>query len=131
MSENEEKQKKPRRKRREFTPEFKAGAVKLVLEEGKTTTQVAQDLDLTESALRIWVQQAKADRGEGKPGALTAEREELSQLRKRVRQLEMEKDILKNPPARLGHLLRQKPPVPCRGSPGGSGRPLFGDIRAR
>ncbi len=41
MSENEEKQKKPRRKRREFTPEFKAGAVKLVLEEGKTTTQVA------------------------------------------------------------------------------------------
>jgi transposase len=97
MSENEEKLKKPRRKRREFTPEFKAGAVKLVLEEGKTTTQVAQDLDLTESALRIWVQQAKADRGEGKPGALmTAEREELSQLRKRVRQLEMERDILKN-----------------------------------
>ncbi len=97
MSENEEKQKKPRRKRREFTPEFKAGAVKLVLEEGKTTTQVAQDLDLTESALRIWVQQAKADRGEGKHGALTtAEREELSQLRKRVRQLEMERDILKN-----------------------------------
>jgi transposase len=76
MSENEEKLKKPRRKRREFTPEFKAGAVKLVLEEGKTTTQVAQDLDLTESALRIWVQQAKADRGAGKAGALTtAERE--------------------------------------------------------
>jgi len=97
MSENEEKLKRPRRKRREFTPEFKAGAVKLVLEEGKTTSQVAQDLDLTESALRIWVQQAKADRGEGKPGALmTAEREELSQLRKRVRQLEMERDILKN-----------------------------------
>jgi transposase len=96
MSENEEKRKKPRRKRREFTPEFKAGAVKLVLE-GKTTTQVAQDLDLTESALRIWVKQAKADRGEGKPGALTtAEREELSGLRKRVRQLEQERDILKN-----------------------------------
>jgi transposase len=97
MSENEEKLKKPRRKRREFTPEFKAGAVKLVLEEGKTTTQVAQDLDLTESALRLWVQQAKADRGAGKAGALTtAEREELSQLRKRVRQLELERDILKN-----------------------------------
>ena len=97
MSENEEKLKRPRRKRREFTPEFKAGAVKLVLEEGKTTTQVAQDLDLTESALRIWVQQAKADRGEGKPGALmTAEREELSRLRKRVRELEVERDILKN-----------------------------------
>ena len=97
MSENEEKLKKPRRKRRQFTPEFKAGAVKLVLAEGKSSTEVARDLGLTESALRIWVQQAKADRGEGKPGALmTAEREEFSQLRKRVRQLEMERDILKN-----------------------------------
>ena len=97
MSENEENPKKPRRKRREFTPEFKAGAVKLVLAEGKSTAQVARDLDLTESALRIWVQQAKVDRGEGKPGALaTAEREELSRLRKRVRELEVERDILKN-----------------------------------
>jgi transposase len=97
MSENEEKQKKPRRKRRQFTPEFKAGAVKLVLAEGKSSTEVARDLGLTESALRIWVQQAKADRGEGKPGALmTAEREELSRLRKRVRELEVERDILKN-----------------------------------
>jgi transposase len=97
MSENEENLKKPRRKRRQFTPEFKAGAVKLVLAEGKSSTEVARDLGLTESALRIWVQQAKADRGEGQPGALTtAEREELSGLRKRVRQLEMERDILKN-----------------------------------
>ncbi|MDY7225747.1 hypothetical protein SYV04_05110 [Hyalangium sp. s54d21] len=54
-------------------------------------------MDLTESALRIWVQQAKADQGVGKPEALTmAEREALSQLRKRVRPLELEKDILKN-----------------------------------
>ena len=97
MSENEEKQKKPRRKRRQLTPEFKAGAVKLVLAEGKSSTEVARDLGLTESALRIWVQQAKADRGEGKPGAVTtAEREELSRLRKRVRELEVERDILKN-----------------------------------
>lgn len=97
MSENEENLKKPRRKRRQFTPEFKAGAVKLVLAEGKSSTEVARDLGLTESALRIWVQQAKAERGEGQPGALTtAEREELSHLRKRVRQLEMERDILKN-----------------------------------
>jgi transposase len=71
--------------------------VKLVLAEGKSSTEVARDLGLTESALRIWVQQAKADRGEGKSGALmTAEREELSRLRKRVRELEVERDILKN-----------------------------------
>lgn len=34
--------------RRSFTPEFKASAVKLVLEEGKSIAQVARDLDLTE-----------------------------------------------------------------------------------
>lgn len=63
MSENEEKQKKPRRKCRQYMPEFKAGAVKLVLAEGKSTAQVARDLELTEPALRIWVEQTKADRG--------------------------------------------------------------------
>ena len=53
---------KGRRVRREFTDEFKAGAVRLVLDEGKTVGQVARDLDLTESALREWVQRARADR---------------------------------------------------------------------
>jgi transposase len=96
MSASEEKPKKPRRPRRDFTAEFKEGAVKLVLEEGKTILQVAKSLDLTESALRQWVQQAKVDRGQGKPGALTsAEREEFSRLRKQVRELEMEREILK------------------------------------
>jgi len=52
MSATDEKPKKPRRPRREFTAEFKAGAVKLV-QEGKSIPQVAKDLDLTESALRL------------------------------------------------------------------------------
>lgn len=85
-----------RRQRRSFTDEFRAGAVRLVLVEGKSIPQVARDLDLTESALRTWVERARADEGKGKPGALTtAEREELAALRKKVRQLEMERDILK------------------------------------
>jgi transposase len=85
-----------RRQRRSFTDEFRAGAVRLVLVEGKSIPQVARDLDLTESALRTWVERARADEGKGKPGALTtAEREELSALRKKVRQLEMEREILK------------------------------------
>ncbi|MBL0693101.1 IS3 family transposase [Comamonas sp. JC664] len=95
---------KQRRKRRSFTAEFKAGAVRLVLEEGKTVGQVARDLDLTETALRTWVERARADRGQGKPGALTtAEREELSRLRKENRQLQMERDFLK----KAGGLLRK------------------------
>ena len=67
-----------------------------MLEEGKTIPQVARDLDLTESSVRNWVERARADRGKGKPGVLTtAEKEELATLRKEVRQLRLERDILK------------------------------------
>jgi transposase len=85
-----------RRSRRVFTEEFRAGAVRLVLDEGKTVGSVARDLDLTPSALRTWVERARADRTRGKSGGLTsAEREELARLRKEVRQLRLERDVLK------------------------------------
>jgi transposase len=88
--------KRQKRPRRSFTDEFKTGAIRLVLDEGKTIPQVARDLDLTESSLRNWVDRARADRGKGKPGVLTtAEKEELATLRKEVRQLRLERDILK------------------------------------
>lgn len=87
---------KGRRERRKFTEEFKAGAVRLVLDEGRTVGSVARDLDLTPSALSTWVQRARADRTKGKSGGLTsAEREELSRLRKENRELRLERDILK------------------------------------
>ena len=86
---------KGRRLRRAFTDEFKAGAVRLVLEEGKTVGQVARDLDLTETALREWVNRARADRTKGRTGLTTAEREELARLRKENRELRTERDILK------------------------------------
>jgi len=93
---NMAEERKPRRPRRSFTDEFRAGAVKLVLDRGKTIPQVARDLDLTESALRTWVERARADAGRGKPGVLTSsEREELIRLRKQVRELQMEREILK------------------------------------
>ncbi|MCY1014469.1 transposase [Pyxidicoccus sp. MSG2] len=86
MSATEEKQRRPRRPRREFSAEFKAGAVRLVLEEGESIPQVARDLDLTEWALRLWVDQTKTDRGEVNPGALTtAERGELARLQQVLR----------------------------------------------
>ena len=87
---------KRKRTRRTFTDEFKAGAVRLVLQEGKSVGAAARDLDLTESSLRNWVEQARADAGRNKPGALTtAEREELSRLRKENRILQEEREILK------------------------------------
>ncbi len=85
-----------RRKRRSFTPEFRADAVRLVREGSKSLPQVAKDLDLTESALRNWVREADGGDGKESAGALsTAEREELVRLRKEVRHLEMERDFLK------------------------------------
>jgi transposase InsO family protein len=54
--------KRAKRPRRSFTDDFKAGAIRLVLDEGKTVMQVARDLDLTASALRQWVERARADR---------------------------------------------------------------------
>jgi transposase len=95
VSKQMEQSKKPKRARRQFTDEFKAGAVRLVLDEGKTVAQVARDLDLTASALSGWVKQARADRTHGKTGLTTAEREELARLRRENRELKMERDILK------------------------------------
>ena len=86
---------KHRRPRRTFTDEFKAGAVALVLDEKKAVAQVADDLDLSQSVLRGWMNQARADRSKGKTGLTTEERAELSQLRRENRVLRMERDILK------------------------------------
>ena len=90
-----QKPKSERRVRRGFSPEFKAGAIRLVLDEGKTVGAAARELDLTPSALGVWVRQARADRTKGKTGLTTEEREELSTLRKDNRELRMERDILK------------------------------------
>lgn len=85
-----------RRKRRQFTPEFKAEAVRLVVEEKRPVATVARELGIWGTSLSQWVEQAQADRGEGKPGALTSvEREELAALRREVRTLRMEREILK------------------------------------
>ena len=56
---------KRKRPRRGFTDEFKANAVRLVLDEGKSVGAAARDLDLTESSLRNWVERARADRTHG------------------------------------------------------------------
>ena len=85
-----------KRKRRAFTPAFKADAARLCQAGDRSIEQVAKDLDLTPSALRLWVKRAEADAGKGPRDALTsAEREELQQLRRDVKRLEMERAILK------------------------------------
>jgi transposase len=83
-----------RRAKRSFTPEFRADAVRLVVS-GKSATQVAKDLDLTETTLREWVRRAEADTSVGSPTVLmTEERAELARLRRENKQLRMEREIL-------------------------------------
>ena len=84
-----------RRFRRRFTDEFKEQAARLVLDEGKSVSAVARELDLVPSALGNWVKQVEANRTKGRTGLTTAEREELSRLRRQVRVLEEEREILK------------------------------------
>jgi transposase len=87
---------KEKRKRRKFSDDFKAETVRLVHTGGKSLAQIARDLDLTESAVTRWVQQAQIETGRGPAGALTrAERAELVELRRENLQLRMERDILK------------------------------------
>lgn len=87
-----------KRKRRSFTPEFKAEVVRLVSQPGNSIRQVAQELDLTETAVRDWVRRAEIDagkHGEGEGPLTTDEREELRRLRRENKRLEMEREILK------------------------------------
>ncbi len=85
-----------KRTRRTFTKEYKAEVVTLIRQGSKSIGAVCGDLGLPETAVRRWVKQSDVDLGDGPAGALTTvEREELSELRKRVKTLEMEREILK------------------------------------
>lgn len=87
---------KTRGKRRAFTDEYKAEVVRLCQESGKSAHAVAKELGLTPSSVSGWLRQSKVDAGPGGSGPLTtAEREELSTLRREVRTLRQEREILK------------------------------------
>ncbi len=85
--------KRPRR-RRSFTPEFKAEIVDACRRGYRSIGQVARDFDLTETAVRSWVKQADIDAGH-RDGLTTQEREELAQLRRENRRLREDVEILK------------------------------------
>ena len=82
------------RRRRSFTASFKAEVVALVRQGDRTLPTICRELGLTETAVRRWVEQAAVDAGE-KDGLTTEEREELRRLRREVRVLRDERDILK------------------------------------
>ena len=87
--------KKPRA-RRSFTPEFKAEIVELCQRGDRSVGRVARDFDLTETAVREWVRQAERDaETRSDVGLTSAERQELSSLRRENRRLREDLEVLK------------------------------------
>ncbi len=74
-------------------PEFPRRALDLVAQENPVA-QAARDLGISESCLRNWMHRDAVDSGR-KPGVTSDEHRELVELRRRLRVLEMESDILK------------------------------------
>lgn len=85
---------KGRRRRRTFTPEYRADVVAMCLKGERSVRAVALDLGLSTSTVRAWVEQTETDGGK-RDGLTTSEREELVHLRKEVRILREERDILR------------------------------------
>ena len=83
------------RQRREFSPEYKDEAVKLVINTGRTVAVVARELGIQESTLGRWVNLQK-DRQDGGEAPLTeTERAELARLRKENSELKLDRAFLK------------------------------------
>ena len=87
-------EKREQRPRRSFTPEFKAEVVELCRAGDRSIGEGARDLDLTETSVRKWIAQADIDSGL-RDGLTSAERDEIARLRKEVRVLREDRDILR------------------------------------
>ena len=81
--------------RPQYPPEFRAEAIRLVREGGRTPQQLAKDLGCTSETIRNWLKQAERDEGQRTDGLTSLEREELRRLRAENRVLRMERDLLK------------------------------------
>ena len=82
--------------RKKYPAEFKEQAIKLSYTSGKSVAAVAEDLGLPVNMLHRWRREAEAGKpGKAFPGHGKARDEELAELRKRVKQVELERDILK------------------------------------
>lgn len=79
-----------------YPPEFKQEAVRLVRssDEKHPVPKIARDLDVSVETLRKWVNQAEVDAGQ-REGLSTEDKEELRHLRREVKVLREEREILK------------------------------------
>ena len=87
----------PKRKRNVYPREFKLEAVRLILEKGMTGAQVARDLGVSSELIYRWKREFQDDPAFSFPGhgKVSGDEAELRRLKKRVKELEEEREILK------------------------------------
>jgi transposase len=78
-----------------YPREFRAEAVRLARTGQQSIAQIARDLGVSYEALRTWIKRADLDEGRRSDGLTSAERDELARLRRQVRVLQEEREILK------------------------------------
>jgi transposase len=100
------------RKNPPYTPEFRGQMIELV-RSGRSPESLAKEFEPTAQAIRNWVAQAERDAGRRDDGVTTEERDEINRLRREVRRLELERDILSKAAAWFA---RETDVIPPKGS---------------
>jgi transposase len=100
------------RKKPPYTPEFRRQMIELV-RSGRSPERLAKEFEPTAQAIRNWVAQAERDAGRRDDGMRTEERDEINRLRREVRQLKLERDILSKAAAWFA---RETDVIPPKGS---------------
>jgi len=98
-----------------YPPEFRRQMVELV-RAGRTPEELAREFEPTAQAIRNWVRQADRDEGRREDGLTSAEREEIRRLRREVKQLRLEREILAKAAAWFARETDSIPPKPSSSS---------------
>lgn len=90
-------------KKRTFSPEFRLEAAQLVVDQGYTLKAACEAMGIGKSTMEYWVRRLRSERAgtESKGEALTPERREIQELKRKLRRVEEEKEILKKATALL------------------------------
>src|ERR1035438_683996 len=100
------------RKNPPYTPEFRRQMIELV-RSGRSPESLAKEFEPTAQAIRNWMAECERDAGRRDDGATTEERDEINRLRREVRQLKLERDILSKAAAWFA---RETDVIPPKGS---------------
>jgi len=83
------------RKYRKFSPEFRDEAVRMVIEHSRPISQVARELGVNDGTLGNWVSQYRNEHADEEPPLTPAERIQLREAQRELRELRMENEFLK------------------------------------